>query len=551
MTMIKKLRTILAALSRGEKIIVLLAGIVLLVSSAFLLSLLWQNITYAIPGRGGAYREGMVGQPSYVNPVLATSETDKSLIRLIFSSVDDLAEKIEPLEEGRKWRVRLRADARWQDNTPLTSDDIIFTVSQIQNPNNISPLRQGWQGVSLERVSGTEVIFKLGIPYAFFPQMLHELFVVPRHLFQDIPLANWRISDLNLRPIGSGPYAFDKIEIAKDGFIKSYTLKASENYWGDPPLITQISFRFFKTYAHAIAAFNKGEVDGIGGIPAHLLSDLQRTYQLAQFQTQTYYAVFLNSTQNLALKDDSVRKALDLLVDRKNLINTALSSYGSPVTGPFPTFHFAPSSADNAADPIALLEEAGWQRNEEGARAKTIKDTSIPLSFTLTVPDLPFLVTTASQLKAAWSKAGIAVQLEVLPLQEVLEKKIKDRSYEAILFGNNLSTGEDIFSFWHSSQKFYPGLNLALYESTKADELIETIRQTLDAKNRRSLEEELAALITSHTPAIFLYAPSYLFVADKQVKGIEAARLPAPEDRLRQLPRWYLYTKRELKPPAS
>ncbi len=549
--MVKKLRTIFAALSKSEKAVVLLAGVVLLASGAFLLSLLWQNITYAIPGRGGTYREGAVGQPSYLNPVLATSEIDKSLVRLLFSSVDDLAEKIEPLEEGRKWRVRLRADAHWQDGTPLTSDDVIFTVSQIQNPNSISPLRQGWQGVSLERVSGTELIFKLGIPYAFFPQMLHELFVVPKHLFQDIPLANWRISDLNLRPVGSGPYAFDRIEVAKDGFIRSYTLKAAENYWGDTPLITKVSFLFFKTYAHAVAAFNKGQIDGIGGIPPRLLGDLQRTYQLAQFKTQSYYAVFFNPTQNLALKDAAVRKALDLLVDRNNLINTALSSYGSPVTGPFPTLRPAPNPADSAADPIALLEATGWQRNEEGTRAKTIKDTSIPLSFTLTVPDLSFLVTTASQLKAAWSKAGIAVQLEVLPLQEVLEKKIKDRSYEAILFGNNLSTGEDTFSFWHSSQKFYPGLNLALYESAKADELIESIRQTLDAENRRSLEEELGALITSHTPAVFLYTPSYLFVADKQVKGIEPARLPAPEDRLRQLPQWYLYTKRELKPPAS
>ena len=188
----------------------------------------------------------MTGQPN-VNPVIASSQTDLSLVKLIYSNVRDIADSIQASPDGRTWTVRLKEGLTWQDGQKLTSDDVIFTVQMIQDPDANSPLAQDFGGVTVSRVSELELQFNLASPYAFFGNTLNNLYVIPKHLFADVPPGNWRLSDYDLKPVGSGPYQFASYEKDPDGFISDYSLTAWDGSPEAKPLIQNFNFSFFRT----------------------------------------------------------------------------------------------------------------------------------------------------------------------------------------------------------------------------------------------------------------------------------------------------------------
>ena len=116
-----------------------------------------------------------------------------------------------------------------------------------------------------------------------------------------------------------------------------------------------------------------------------------------------------------------------------------------------------------------------------------------------------------------------------------------------ILFGINPQNKEDLFSFWHSSQKFYPGLNLAIYGNPQADKLMEEIRRTDDSSERQAKLKNLQAVIGQDWPAIFLYSPKYFYVSTNDLGGFKEKFLNTASDRFQNVKNWYVKTSFVLK----
>ncbi|OGY99859.1 MAG: hypothetical protein A2945_02605 [Candidatus Liptonbacteria bacterium RIFCSPLOWO2_01_FULL_52_25] len=546
------LKNIYSAFTPRERIVFLVATITIFASGITLLAWGFIHATQTIPAPGGEYAEGSLGQPTYVNPVIAATEIDKGLVRLIFSNIRDVAEKIESSEDGRTWQVRLKENLKWHDGGKLTSDDVIFTVQKIQDWQTASPLQNAWQGVAVQRFSELELQFSLVNPYAFFDDTLTTLYILPKRLFADIPPANWRLSDYNLKPVGSGPYAFSAYEKRADGFVSLYKLAAFENYIGEKPLIQTFDLRFFLKRDEMLKSFNAGQIDAIGGLEPKELALIKRPYETFSFHLPNYYAVFFNQSKSIQLKDAAVRRALGIATDRANLVATVLAGHGNPAIGPIPeyvpTFSAAQATTSfSLEDASTTLGGAGWNMNASGVREKKIDKATLPLEITLTVPQLDFLVQTAETLRDSWEKTGVKVTLDIRLPEEITRSVIKNRDYEMLLFGNVLSRSSDLYSFWHSSERFYPGLNLALYNSKKADTLIEAIRQNLDGEKRSSQFNDLQALIAEDAPAVFLYSPDYLYITNKNLRGLEAGLIAEPAERFLSTNKWYLRTTRVLK----
>lgn len=525
-----------------------------LLAAVFALAFLGINavnrLTVEIPVRGGSFTEGVVGQPTYINPVIAASEADRDLVALVFASVHDLAEKIEAERDGRAWKVRLKDNAAWHDGRLITSDDIIFTIEKIQDPESRSPLAAGWRGVVAERVSEREIRFNLAAPYVFFEDNLKRLHPVPKHLFADIPLANWRLSVYNLEPVGSGPFRFESSDKRRDGFITAYRLKAFDGYANGRPYIDSFVVKFYSDEERLVSAFNLAQLDGIGGVEPSLLPKLRLRYELHSLTAPRYYAVFWNSSINPVLRDKNVRLALAQAVNRNELTSAifdgnAMVSYG-PIPPTFDSFETAltnlASYSEEAAN--ATLDNTGWERGDDGFRAKTSGKEKTLIEFNLIVPEAPFLKETAERLKAAWERIGVKVRVILLNPQDVANEVIRTRNYESLLYGNILGGNPDLFSFWHSSQRFSPGLNLSLYENKTADKLIETIRQESDPGTRSEDLRTLQSLILQDQPALFLYSPNYLYVAARSLRGFELISLVTPPDRFQGVEKWYVKTAR-------
>jgi peptide/nickel transport system substrate-binding protein len=547
----QRLKKIFFAFTRKERVAFLAASALSIVSFAVVMSMVVAQATTIVPAAGGDYTEGMVGQPEYVNPVTATNEADLSLVKMIYSNIYDIADSIQASADGRSWTVRLKENLHWQDGEKLTSDDVIFTVQSIQNQDAGSPLYQSWQGVAVSRTSELELQFNLANPYAFFADNLKNLYILPKHLFADTPPGNWRLSDYNLKPVGSGPYEFVSYEKQSDGVISAYHLQAWHDYFGTKPLIEHFDFQFFGNTADLVKNFNAGQIDGMGGMGASDLASVERPYDLFAWRTPSYYAVFFNQSKSLPLQDSAVREALSAAIDRDALVHDVLGGQGKPEYGPIPEDapYFVPVAAATTSLDAAssTLDAAGWKVGADGFRAKTIQKTSIPLAVNLVVPQIDFLIKTAQDVAASWEKIGAKTNITTDSPDDIMNNVIKNRDYESLLFGNVLGPSSDLYAFWDSSQRFSPGLNLAIYQNKKVDLSVEGARQNINNTSRAKQFSDAENAIATDYPAVFLYSPDYLYVTDKSVRGITPDFLPDQSDRFREIGAWYLNTARVLK----
>lgn len=561
-------KNLFLALTKQERIIFAVCASVAIVSSVVVMTLFIGQVTKAIAAPGGSYSLGTVGQPEYVNPVTAQSETDLSLVKLIYANIPDIADSISSSTDGLTWTVHLKSGLAWQDGQQLTSDDVIFTVQSIQNPDADSPLATAWQGVTVNRVSELELTFTLANPYVFFGDDLANLYILPKHIFADIPPGNWHLSDYNLKPIGSGPYEFQSYDESSEGFISNYRLSMWNKYPGQngasstQPNIQNINVSFFRNTNDLLAAFNSGAIDGFGdATPGELATTnggIARPYQVYAWPTPSYYAVFWNTSVDLALQDAKVRQALSLAIDRDTLVSSTLAGYGAVDYGPIPpdAQYFSSStitSPDTSSSPLAaasaLLTQDGWTVGNTSSgptafRSKTIQKTTVPLAVTLTVPDIDYLVATAEQLQSTWQSIGVQVTIATDTPANIVANNIKNRTYEGLLFGNVLGPSSDLYSFWDSSQRFSPGLNLAIYDNPHVDRFIEGARQNLSNASRTIDYVGAQDDIVADNPAVFLYSPDYLFVSGRTIGGANSSLLITPSDISREMVGWYLNTTR-------
>jgi peptide/nickel transport system substrate-binding protein len=545
-------KKIFFAFTNRERIAFLAASVVTIVSFCVVIGILVAQATTTVPAAGGDYTEGAVGQPEYVNPVTASSETDLDIVKMVYSNVPDVADEIAASPDGKTWTIRVKPNLHWQDGEQLTSDDIIFTVQSIQNPDAASPLAANWQGVTANRMSELEVQFTLPAPYAFFGDNLQNLYIIPKHIFGDVPPGNWRLSDYNLKPIGSGPYQFTSYDRGSDGFISSYQLTAWKGSFSTQPLISNFTFSFFRNETDLVKSFNTGMVDGFALASPAEIQEIDRPYDLASFRTTDYYAIFLNQSSNEALQDPAVRSALSLAIGRNDLVSQALGGNGITDGGPIPqdaAYSLLAAAVPTSSQGLAstTLDAAGWKLDTNGNRSKKEKVTTIPLTVTITVPDIDFLVKTAEIVKNDWQSIGIPTTIATDSPETIMSDTVNNRGYEALLFGNILGPSSDLYAFWDSSERFSPGLNLATYDNPTVDGLIEAARTNMNDASRTEELSEAQNDIVADTPAIFLYSTDDLYAAGKNVQGIATSTLSDPSDLFRDVPNWYLETTRALK----
>lgn len=517
------------------------ALIAFLISLIFLSTNFYYEKTIERPASGGHYTEGSVGQPIFINPLLAlTNEIDRDLVEIIYSNLIELTESQQLGSNNRFWTITLKPNLQWADGQPLTADDVVFTIAVIQNSAD-HPSSAVWQGVTAEKINDNEVRLSLKTPYVFFSDHLQELKIAPKHIFGSIPPANLRLSRYNLEPVGSGAYQFAGLKIEKDGFITDYQLARNPAYHGPPPYLDKVNFKFYRRPEELIDVFNKKEIDGLGGLDQKLTNQLKVGRQIISIALPRYYAIFFNPLTNKALKDKRVRTALDLATNKEQLAKQIFNNQTVLVNGPLPPniegydrAVYQTAGFDLKAA-VTLLDASGWTSGKDGVRIK----------LDIIVPQVAFLVETVNLIKEDWQKVGVELNPLIVNSSEINEA-IKTRGYQLLIFGNSLKKSPDVFSFWHSLEKSHPGRNLALYENKNVDRLLEAIRQDFNNHSRQQKLTELQRKIYEDRPAIFLFSPNYLYVLSRNLRGFSSYFITAPAERFNKIDQWHLKTNRVL-----
>jgi len=122
------------------------------------------------------------------------------------------------------------------------------------------------------------------------------------------------------------------------------------------------------------------------------------------------------------------------------------------------------------------------------------------------------------------------------------ENVIRPRKYDALLFGEVVGREADLFAFWDSSQRNDPGLNIAMYANSTADTLLEQLRTTSDAAQRASLYSKFEVQLQADNPAIFLYAPDFVYSVPNDLQGLNLGFIETPSDRFLSVTQWHRQT---------
>lgn len=571
----KKKEIIGAAASFSMKMYLIFLAF-LLVAIASMVIIIWKfnsMFLVQVPISGGTITEGIVGVPTLVNPVIAMSDADKDLTALVYSGlmrknsegkfIPDLAESFTISPDGLNYTFIIKKTAKFQNGANVTADDVIFTIEKIKDPIIKSPRKNGWDGVSVSKKDDYTIVFTLSKSLISFIDNT-TIGILPSNLWKNVNPNEFNLSPLNTKAIGSGPYKIKSIK-QSDGISKKFILDRFNNFSLGKPRIKILNIIFYTNEKDLIKALLNHSIDQAGGIsPKNAESIEKKNYIINTATLPRIFGIFFNSNNNKIFADPAVISAINTALDRQDIIDQVLNGYGSIIYNPIPE-KIIPSetkskfSNGTIEEARLILDKAGWKVGSDGIRTKggtTLKSvtkkvrsktvtqivkSTIPtsrLSFSLTTGDTPELKQATILIKDQLERVGVEVDINKVYETGQLNQLIRARSYEALFFGQVVNHESDLYSFWHSSQKTDPGLNIAMYSNKKVDTILESIQKTLNSEDRTSKYEELMKEFNLNIPAIIIYSPKYLYVTSPEINNLSLINITVPSDRFASIYTW-------------
>ena len=512
----------------------------------------YRNATI-VPRQGGIIKEGMLGQPQFINPLYARSVTDKSLSSLVFAGLVGynekhelspvLAERWEVSADKQNYKFYLRKDLQWSDGQPFTVADVSYTLDVMHNPDYSESLKPAWDGVSIDKLDDWTLNFKLSRPSPNFLYVATEG-ILPRYLWIDVAVRDFPKSSYNLNPIGLGPYRVDKMLQNKEGKIVSVTLSANKDFALGTPNILTAEMKFYDTKEALIAGFSDRDFTsfGIYSFDDKAVAKGAFGYSNHQVNLPQYVGVFFNAKRPTALNDKIVRQALAYATNKERINRVVNYGAGVVINSPIlPDYlGFNPNVKNYEYDKkkaVNMLSQAGWlDQNRKGVREKDGK----ALAFEIIIQDDPQFARLAEELAEMWGDIGVQLNIKKVDTATLEQQYVNGRNYDLIAIGESLGADADPYSFWHSSQINYPGLNLAMWENGEADKLLEDARQTGDTDIKVKDYEKFQELVAEELPAILLYQPTYVYRIYGKVKGIDLSGISSATERFFDIQDWYV-----------
>ena len=353
----------------------------------------------------------------------------------------DLATDYNVTEDGLTWTVTIRDDVRFTDGEPLTAEDVAFTYNTVKEASSVNDFTML---DSAEAADGTTVVFHMTRPFSIWPYTMAIVGIVPEHAYDSASYGS--------NPIGSGRYILKQWDRGQQ-----VILEANPDYYGYAPKMKQVTILFMEEDAAFLAA-QAGQVD-VAYTSATYSDQKIDGYSLASYASVDNRGFNLPAVSestdsegrtvgNDFTSDVLVRRAINIGVDRQEMIDNVLNGYGSPaysVCDGLPWYNEASQVEYDPEGAAALFDEAGWVMGEDGIREKDgVK------------AELNLLYSTGDSVRQALT-ADFASQMEELGISCSLEGVGWDTAYdralsEPLLWGWGAHTPMELYNIYHTIQ---------------------------------------------------------------------------------------------------
>ena len=335
----------------------------------------------------------------------------------------DLATDYSVSEDGLLWTVHIRDDVKFTDGEPLTARDVAFTYNTVKEASSVNDFTMLDHAEALD---DTTVVFHMTRPFSIWPYTMAVVGIVPEHAYGSASYGS--------NPIGSGRYILKQWDKGQQ-----VILDANPDYYGEQPNMQRVTIVFMEEDAAFLAA-QAGEVD-LAYTSATYSDQTVEGYSLAAYESVD------NRGFNLpAVPEQTTRRAINIGVDREEMIDHVLNGYGSPAYSVCDQMPWYNSASEVTYDPEkakSLLDEAGWKTGEDGIREKDgVK------------AELNLLYATGDSVRQALA-ADFAEQLKELGISCTLEGVGWDTAYDRaqsdpLIWGWGAHTPMELYNIYHT-----------------------------------------------------------------------------------------------------
>jgi peptide/nickel transport system substrate-binding protein len=493
-----------------------------------------------------------------LNPFLDIyNEPDRAVDQLIFNGLiefdsrgipqTDLAESWGVSQDGTVYNFSLRDDVFWHDGEAFNSQDVLYTIDLLQSQHNLIPedLRNFWSEVEVRALSETQLQFLLPEPFAPFLDYLN-FGILPEHLLGGLGMDALVDDSFNLAPVGTGPFRFQRLIVENDEIV-GVVLEAFDAYHLERPYLDEFIFRYYPNSDAALAAYQEGEVEGIGEVHPSVLEDVLAEQGLDVYTTRepllTMIYLNLDNPEVGFLQNPDFRRALMSAINREIIIERVYNGQAVPANGPilpgtWAYYNDLENVTYNPVEAQRLFESTGVTFDEEAEIF--LSEADLEIGLTLLHPDTPQHTQIAERIQSDWEALGVDVTLEAKPYENVLED-LSLREYETALVDINFtrSPDPDPYPFWSQAQ-IQSGQNYSEWDNRSASEFLEQARMTVDLGERERLYRNFQVLFMRELPSLPLFYPVYTYAVTEDLNGISLGPLFEPSDRFNEVHDWYI-----------
>jgi len=402
--------------------------------------------------------------------------------------VPNLAESYEQVDETT-YTFQLRDDVTFSDGSPMTVEDVVYSLSIHLDPSEESSLAGDWESVeSVEATGEREITVRLTQPNILFLTVLASSGVLLHSVREEQGDSRGTPSAL---PVGTGPYT-----IADFAPSELAVLERNEEYWGEPAPVRDLTIRVVGDENTALASFRAGELDAVFEVPALRSAQYEDNGTLVTAVDPEFTQVFLNP--NIAPFDDEhVRRAVIHSIDKEGVANSVYGGFAAPapaiVSRPLLEQLMTQSEVETLLEEVSLPYDMNLAR-EELAQSEYPDGFSVETVVNGAEPDL--------------GQFALAIQDNLSELGIELEfSEINQTQYtDAVFLREPHDIGFGISTFGFNSYTPYeqilglmlPGFsNLADYGGPEVERLVEEL-VALSPDDTEQIGETISALLRQH-----------------------------------------------------
>jgi peptide/nickel transport system substrate-binding protein len=402
-----------------------------------------------------------------------------------------LAESWTISPDGLTYTFKLIHGVKFHDGEPFDCSVVKFSYDRAVAPDSVNAQKQLFEPIaSTECPDASTAVVKLKRPTALF------LFDMG---WGDAVMVGPKSAATNkTHPVGTGPFKFkqwvqgDRVELERNA-----------DYWGAQPKLSAVTFKFVADPAAATNAVLSGDIDAFPLFPAPEAID--------QFKSNPKFAVHVGTTEGKTIvalnnarkpfSDIRVRRALIMGIDRKLLIDGAMSGYGAPIGS-----HYVPNDpgyidlvGQYPYDPVkakAMLAEAGVKPGTE---------------ITMVLPPPSYARKGGEVIAAMLDQVGIKVKLVPIEWGQWLDQVFTRTDYDATIISHTEARDLDIYA----RDKYYYNYNSPEYKA-----LYKKFVETTDAKAQLDLVGQLQKKLAEDEPNLFLFALAKVGVSNAKLRGL-------------------------------